>query len=71
MRVLIATFLLFYVCTYGIYRQTQQEVWIKDKTAYVMFPANFAGRTLYYFFRPLIGIDAAATGMHFHIGPHR
>ena len=70
MNRLIGAFAMFYVFVYGAYRQTQSEVWPQDKRSYVIFPANFAGKTLYYFFRPLSLVDAAVTGQRFHIGPH-
>ena len=42
----------------------------RDRQVYVMFPEG-PGRLLYYLWRPLTYVDGAATGMRFHIGPHR
>lgn len=60
---------LSYVASYVWFRQTHIEIWQKDQNAYVIFPESQP--FLYYAFRPLTYIDGAATGMRFHIGPHR
>ena len=62
--------LLVYAGSYLIFRQSNIEVWDRDKQAYVIFPAG-PGSALYYAWRPLSYVDGAATGMRFHIGPHR
>ena len=69
MRKALLLLLLAYVAGYAAFRQTRIEVWEKDKNAYVIFPAG--APLLYYAFRPLTYIDGMATGMRFHIGPHR
>jgi hypothetical protein len=61
---------LLYVGTYMGFRQSHAEVWERDQRVYVMFPEG-SGTLLYYLWRPLTYIDAAMTGMRFHIGPHR
>jgi hypothetical protein len=59
-----------YAGSYLWFRQTHTQVWQRDRQAYVIFP-EAGGRALYYLWRPLSTIDGAATGMRFHIGPHR
>jgi len=66
----IAVMLLIYTAAYVAFRQTHAEVWERDKKTYVIYPENY-GRPLYYAWRPLSYLDAAATGMQHHIGPHR
>jgi hypothetical protein len=61
---------LLYVASYIAFRQTHVEVWERDKQAYVIFPQSY-GLPLYYVWRPLAYLDAAMTGMRYHIGPHR
>lgn len=62
--------LLIYTATYGLFRQSNIELWNRDGQAYVIFPEGY-GKALYYLWRPLSYADAAVTGMRFHIGPHR
>ena len=69
MRKAVALVLIAYVACYAIFRQSHIEVWERDKNAYVIFPAS--GLPLYYAYRPLTYVDGLATGMRFHIGPHR
>jgi hypothetical protein len=59
-----------YVGSYVAFRQSRVEIWERDKQAYVIYPEG-AGRALYYLWRPLSDLDAAATGMSHHIGLHR
>lgn len=68
-RKVVLLALLAYVVSYVVFRQTRIEVWEKDKQAYVIFPAG--SPLVYYGFRPLTYVDGMATGMRFHIGPHR
>jgi len=58
-----------YLGSYVALRQTQVETWEHDGRRYVIIPA--AARVLYYLYRPVMYADQAATGMRFHIGPHR
>ena len=60
--------LICYLAAYGVLRQTQQEVWADDGQTYVVFPAS--APIFYYGVRPITLLDAALTGMRFHIGPH-
>ena len=69
MRKAVAFLLIAYVASYAIFRQSHIEVWERDKNAYVIFPSSVS--PLYYAYRPLTYIDGLATGMRFHIGPHR
>ncbi len=62
-------FLLIYVVAYAAFRQSNVQVWEKDKQAYVIFPIGQP--FLFYLFRPITYLDGALTGMRFHIGPHR
>jgi hypothetical protein len=62
--------LLVYAGSYLAFRQSNTEVWERDKQAYVIFPTG-PGSALYYAWRPLSYVDGAVTGMRFHIGPHR
>ncbi len=71
MRRAILVLLALYLSGYVGFRQTQVEVWAKDKNAYVMFADSAAGEALCYLWRPLSYVDGALTGMRFHIGPHR
>ena len=57
-----------YLGTYLWFRVTHVERWERDNQDYVIFPRSMV---LYYFYRPLTYLDAKATGMRFHIGPHR
>jgi hypothetical protein len=68
---LLVLLLAIYAGSYAAFRQTNQEVWPKDKQTYVIFPSGVAGQALYYVWRPLSYLDSALTGIRFHIGPHR
>jgi len=58
-----------YLASYVAFRRSHVEIWTGDGRPYVIVPA---GRpALYYFFRPAMYVDGGATGMRFHIGPHR
>jgi hypothetical protein len=61
---------VLYVGAYAAFRQSRIEIWERDKQAYVIYPEGY-GVALYYLWRPLSYLDAAATGMRHHIGPHR
>jgi hypothetical protein len=65
----LAILIVLYVVAYVVFRQLSIEVWAKDQRAYVIFPEKAAWT--FYLFRPLTYVDAALTGMRFHIGPHR
>lgn len=58
-----------YVAAYITFRSLNTEVWVADRKAYVIFPADF--RPLYYVFRPLSYLDRYLTGTGAHIGPHQ
>ncbi len=60
---------LLYFFSYIWIRQTRTEIWEKDGSAYVIFPADRI--YLYYFYRPLSYVDGTITGMRFHIGQHQ
>jgi len=68
---LVVLLLAIYAGSYAVFRQTNQEVWPKDKQTYVMFPSGALGQALYYAWRPLSYADSTLTGMRFHVGPHR
>jgi hypothetical protein len=59
-----------YFVSYGVFRAANQEVWTQDNKTYVIFPSG-TGKALYYFWRPLMLVDAKLTDMNFHIGPHQ
>lgn len=65
----IIVLFLLYVLSYIWIRQTHMEVWEKDNSAYVIFPADKV--FLYYLYRPLSYVDGNLTGMRFHIGQHK
>lgn len=67
---IVVVALLLYVGAYAAFRQSHAEVWDRDKRPYVVYPETY-GRPLYYLWRPLSYLDAAATGIQHHIGPHR
>jgi hypothetical protein len=67
---LLIAVLVVYAASYLMFRQSNIEVWERDKRPYVIFPTG-AGSALYYAWRPLSYVDGAITGMRFHIGPHR
>ncbi len=56
-----------YVASYVGFRVTHVEVWDHDGREYVIIQQ----RLLYYAYRPIMYLDAALTGMGFHIGPHQ
>jgi len=60
---------LVYTAAYISFRLTHTQVWERDGKPYVIFPKD--APMVYYVFRPLSYVDAALTGMQFHIGPHR
>ena len=68
---LVLLLLAIYAGSYVVFRQTNQEVWPKDKQTYVIFPSGAIGQGLYYAWRPLSYADSALTGIRFHVGPHR
>jgi hypothetical protein len=41
---LLALLLAIYAGSYAAFRQTNQEVWPKDKRTYVIFPSGAAGQ---------------------------
>ena len=61
--------LALYVVSYLSLRAHSIEVWQRDGRAYFIVPSS--SPWLYYFYRPLMYLDAAVTGMEFHIGRHR
>jgi hypothetical protein len=63
----MAVALLAYVGSYAWYSASHLEVRAEDGKSYVIFGSSIA----YYVFRPITYIDAAISGMQFHIGPHR
>ena len=63
----VAVLAILYVLGYVGIRQSYAEVWEHDGNTYVLFPSS----GLYYLFRPATYLDAAVTGMRFHIGPHQ
>ena len=67
---LIVIAALLYIGSYIVFRQFRTEIWERDKQAYVIYPEGY-GRALYYLWRPLSYLDAVATDMRHHIGPHR
>lgn len=69
MKRFIIFVMLVYLAGYAVLRTTNAEVWDKDGETYVLFPKN--PTAVYYAYRPLTYLDAALTGMRFHIGPHQ
>jgi len=69
----VATFVLLllaiYAGSYAVFHLN--NVWPKDKQAYVIFPSGTVGQVLYYAWRPLSYAVGTLTGMRFHVGPHR
>jgi hypothetical protein len=57
------------VASYVGFRRSHIETWERDGRAYVIIPPAY--RALYFLFRPIMYVDGAATGMRFHVGPHR
>jgi hypothetical protein len=68
---LMLLLLVIYAGSYTAFRQTNQEVWTRDKQTYVIFPSGAIGQAFYYVWRPLSYLDGALTGIRFHVGPHR
>ena len=66
----LVVLLTLWIGSYLAYRALGQEVWAADGKTHVVLPGG-PGVALYYIWRPLMLCDAAATGMAFHIGPHR
>jgi len=64
---IVAALVVLYLGAYAAYRAKHLEVWQADGRAYVMF----GSRVAWYLFRPVSRLDASATGMRFHLGPHR
>ncbi len=62
-----AALVALYIGGYLVYRAKHVQVWQVDDRTYVMFGSGAA----WYLFRPVSRLDAAATGMRFHLGPHR
>ena len=62
--------LLAYLVSYMGFRSTHMEMREEREKnlSYVIFPKEHTW--LYYFYRPVMYIDGAITGMRFHIGPH-
>ena len=58
--------LTVYLVVYLGVRFSSVEFWERDGKEYVIFRST----PMYYLFRPLSYVDAEATGMQFHIGPH-
>jgi hypothetical protein len=71
MRRIVFLLIAIYVAGYGVFRQTQTEVWANDSNSYVIFPDSVIGRVAYYAWRPLAYLDGKLSGMRFHIGPHQ
>lgn len=65
---IIAALAVLYAGSYGWIRLTSVGRWERDGHDYVILPRQ---TVVYYFYRPLMLVDARLTGMRFHIGPHR
>ena len=65
----MSVFVALYLASYVWFRHSHIETWNRDGRAYVIIPPDY--RALYYLFRPVMYVDEAATGMRFHVGPHR
>ncbi len=65
----LAILMILYLGSYAFFRTANAEIWERDGQTYVIFPQDQP--VFYYAYRPLTYIDAALTGMRFHIGPHR
>jgi regulatory protein YycI of two-component signal transduction system YycFG len=61
----IILFLNIYLASYFVFRQTNSELWEKDKNTWVIFPED---KILYDIYRPQSFGDGRITGMRFHIG---
>ncbi len=64
---IVAALVVLYLGAYAAYRARHEEVWAEDGRPYVIF----GSRAVWYAFRPLTRLDAAASGMGSHLGPHR
>ena len=62
-----AVAVVLYVAAYVVYRTGHTQVWAEDGKPYIIF----GSRASWYLFRPITRLDAAATSMRFHLGPHR
>jgi hypothetical protein len=70
MKKFVVLLLVLYVGGYLAFRQTNTQVWERDKQSYIIFPQG-NGVAFYYLWRPLSYLDNALTGTRAHIGPHR
>jgi hypothetical protein len=66
---IVIVVLALYAGSYCLLRVRCVEVWARDGRPYLIIPSG--SPWLYYLYRPLMYLDAAVTGMRFHIGPHR
>jgi hypothetical protein len=66
---IVVVVVALYVASYLGVRAANVELWARDGRPYVIIPLS--SRWLYYFYRPIMYLDGAITGMGFHIGPHR
>src|SRR5262245_56436441 len=57
--ILMLLLLAIYAGSYAAFRQTNQEVWTRDKQTYIIFPSGAVGQALYYVWRPLSHLDSA------------
>src|SRR3989441_6351132 len=64
---IVGVAVVLYVAAYAGYRTMRTQVWAEDGRPYVIVNS----RAVWYLFRPLTRLDAAATGIGSHLGPHR
>ncbi|MCR9136413.1 MAG: hypothetical protein NXI27_10495 [Alphaproteobacteria bacterium] len=69
MKRILLVAVVIYLLGYLALRLLNAEVWETDGNTYVIFPREPIA--LYYIYRPMTYLDAALTGMRFHIGPHQ
>jgi hypothetical protein len=69
MRRLVLLALVAYLGSYLWLRTSHVETWQRDGQPYMIYPTSLSW--LYNLHRPLMYLDGAMTGMHFHIGPHQ
>lgn len=69
MKRAVLAVVVIYLLGYLALRLLNAEVWDRDGNTYVLFPKQPIA--LYYLYRPMTYLDAALTGMRFHIGPHQ
>lgn len=69
MKRAVLAVVVIYLLGYLALRLLNAEVWDRDGNTYVLFPQQPIA--LYYLYRPMTYLDAALTGMRFHIGPHQ